>query len=225
MATDPNFGLSEEDIECLRQGDKRLQTKVFKNDHTYLKIVKGKWFSKEDAEDPNFGLSDKDIERLRQGDKRLETKVFDGNVHTYLKIVKDNGFFKEDAEEIVSDAFAKMFRRLTEGLPILNLSGYVYTIVTNECKKLAEKKKDDIVVIQAVLPVVVVPQKSEDFRIDMLDKCFKRLCLDCQNILKNYYWEGKRDKEIGKELGITEDTAKHRRWECIKKLRNFMGGK
>ena len=151
------------------------------------------------ATDLNFGLSDKDIERLRQGDKRLETKVFDKNVHTYLKIVKDKGFSTEDAEDIVCEAFVKMYRRLNEGLPILNLSGYVYTIVTNECKKLAEKKKDDIVVIQAVLPVVVVPQKSEDFRIDMLDKCFKRLCLDCQNILKNYYWEGKRDKEIGKE--------------------------
>ena len=177
------------------------------------------------VETKNFGLSSNDIDRLRQGDKRLQTKVFDKNAPTYLRIVRNNWRFSlEDAEDIVCSAFAKLFRRIQEGLSDLNLSGFVFTVVENECKEYAEKQKKNIVKPMETLPEVV-EKETENAFLDRLNWAFKQLGAKCQKLLNDFYWDDKDYKEIAEELDIKEDAARQRKRECMKKMRELMGGK
>lgn len=176
------------------------------------------------TENKNFNLSEKDIDRLRQGGKRLQTKVFDKNAPTYLRIIKGNWRFStEDAEDIVCSAFAKLFRRLQEGMPELNLSGFVFTTVTNECKEYAEKQKKNIVETKDVLPEIVEKDNETPF-LDRLNWAFNLLGAKCQKLLNDFYWEEKDHKDIAQDLGISEDSSRQRKRECMKKLREMMQG-
>ena len=173
----------------------------------------------------NFGLSENDINRLRQGDKRLQTKVFDKNAPTYLRIVRGNWRFSmEDAEDIVCSAFAKLFRRIQEGLSDLNLSGFVFTVVENECKEYAEKQKKNIVKPTETLPEVV-EKETENAFLDRLNWAFNQLGEKCKKLLNDFYWDDKDHKDIAEELGISEDSSRQRKRECMKKLKALMKGK
>jgi RNA polymerase sigma factor (sigma-70 family) len=178
------------------------------------------------AENPNFGLSDNEFERLQRGDERLQAKIFDKNARYFVRFAKEKWQIStEDAEEFVSSAFSSLFIKIQAGsVQMTNLKGFVYGGIEFKWLEFLEKQKRVIQPVTDVFPETV-KKESENVKIDLLNAQFKQLCLNCQKILTDFYWEGKKFKEIALELSISEDAAKHRKMECLKKLRFLMGGK
>ncbi len=174
-------------------------------------------------EHPNFGLSEHEFERLQRGDERLQGKIFDRNARYFVRFAKEKWQIStEDAEEFVSSAFASLFLKIqARSVQMTNLKGFVYGGIEFKWLEFLDKQKRAIHAVTDVLPEK--PKKeTENFRIDILNERFKLLCLNCQKILTDFYWEGKKFKEIALELSISEDAAKHRKMECLNKLRSSM---
>jgi RNA polymerase sigma factor (sigma-70 family) len=172
------------------------------------------------AADPNFGLSEKEFKRLQQGDTRLQLKIFDTNAASFVKIAKDKwGVSTEVAEEFVSTAFAKLFMHIqSERVQLLNLRGYVYGGLEFEWLDFFDKQKRTT----HIFPNLTT-KDTDNSLLERLNWAFIQLCEKCQKLLSDHYWEGKKYKEIGDELGITEEAARQRKKECIKKMQKTLG--
>jgi len=63
---------------------------------------------------------------------------------------------------------------------------------------------------------------QQEERVRILKAAMEKLGPKCQCILQKFYYEGKSLKQIGVELGYTEDSAKVTKSNCFKKLRKII---
>jgi len=76
--------------------------------------------------------------------------------------------------------------------------------------------------IEISTPIVNNEDEEHRIKILMLKQAIKKLPLNYRQLLKNYYWENKTDKEIGNRLQISQQAVSKMRKKVLKELRSSM---
>ncbi len=74
------------------------------------------------------------------------------------------------------------------------------------------------------LSTPIAHNENEEHRIIilMLKQAIEKLPINYRQLLKNYYWENKTDKEIGSQLHISQQAVSKMRKKVLKELRSSM---
>ena len=116
----------------------------------------------------------------------------------------------ETAKDIVSEVFATVWRgrdRITEK----NLSGYLHTIVRNQCLDLLRDRQRQMDMMDGYVESMELDDDywdEREQRIRQLQDEIRQLPPRTQWMLKEKYYNGRSYKELAELLGITPDGIK-----------------
>lgn len=130
---------------------------------------------------------------------------------------------EEDAKDIVQDCFIKLWDDDSIEQKTEAIKSFLYTMVRNRCIDYIRKQK---IITKATLHLQTKEEElayvnelvfAETVReiIDEIDK----LPLNTRNILKMYYLEGMKHKEIAEELSATTDAVRVKKLRALKLLK------
>ena len=95
-------------------------------------------------------------------------------------------------------------------------------------KSLRDSKRDPFIVrllnlFQGGAQWKLLKRYDEDERYDMVLRCLKKLGHECQDIIYMLYTENMSFKEIGVEIGTSDNHARQKKFQCLYKLKTCVG--
>ena len=133
---------------------------------------------------------------------------------------------EEDAKDIVQDCFIKLWDNESITEKITSVKSFLYTMVRNRCIDYVRKQK---VITKAVSQVQASEEDPEYFDelafAEMMRQVLdhiEKLPAGMSIILKKYYLQGKKHKEIANELSTTPDAVRMQKTRAIKLLKQKM---
>lgn len=106
-----------------------------------------------------------------------------------------------------------------------NLRAYVQRITMNMCitDYRRSRARGENVPLEDTTPAPATPWSGEDTeRRVILDRILDRLGEKCRRIVVMAYIQGYSRKEVGEQLGITEEAARVKLFRCISKARDII---
>ena len=158
-------------------------------------------------------------------------KVVDDYYNYISKIIKNySNISLEDEEEIISDVFLIVWKNRNKLDKKLNFSPYIAGItkkvILRKYKKINKEihiaEYEDNIVDKFNIEKIMEEQEMNE----VLIKNLKRIGETEYKIFTKFYYEGKKVKEIAKELGLTTSNVKtklHRTREKIKDILKIGG--
>lgn len=127
------------------------------------------------------------------------------------------------AEDMVQEAFAKIWRRLHDGVEITGIKSYLYMAVRNECVDFLRKHKDaasdeDL----ADIPDVSEEDIDTSERDARLWRAIDSLPDRCREIFLMSKRDGMTNEEIASELDISIKTVKNQMTKAYERLRSAL---
>ena len=170
------------------------------------------------------------IERLSSVNKsdrqEVITYLYDQMYEQVARYVQKNSGFPSEAEDVFQDSLIALIKHARSGRfeNHVKLEAYFFTICKNQWLK-ALQKKERIVELTPVHEQAVETETQESVmvtkeRSNLLDQLIRGLGSNCYQLLKHFYYEKKRMKEIAALLSMSnEQAAKDKKASCMKKLR------
>ena len=140
-------------------------------------------------------------------------------------ILKNSGI-KEDVEEVFQDGIFVVYSKCKKGDLVLTsrLKTYLYSVCRNIWLKRLKQRKISTISLQDQEDFIMVEasffQKLEltEERQTMLE-LIKQLGEDCQKVLRYYYYERLKMKEIAQLMNFANDqVARNKKAKCLKQL-------
>lgn len=168
------------------------------------------------------------VEKLKQGDEIAFEVLFEKYYEVIYFYSKSLVKIEAQAEEVVQDVFYKVWSARESLDPGLSFKAFIFTIARNLCfnflKKAAAEKERTRVVFYESQRVC----RPSDY--DLVDSEYKKLGLlavdtlppRCQLIYRMSRDQGKSNKEISEELGISISTVKSQMNKALGNIRNYL---
>ena len=123
---------------------------------------------------------------------------------------------KEDARDIWQETVTILYLNLVQGKKIEDLGGYVFGIIRKKgLKKFNEKTKKNEIIDNNWLSVENDHERiktTHEIAVDVLkDMDGKKGFKHCAEIIRMFFLERKKDREIAKKTGLKEDYIRVRR--------------
>lgn len=179
------------------------------------------------------GYSDDEIlAKLKSPNKRHNDEglfyMYDQYFSFVVSFITKNNGTEWDAEDTFQDAINVVFNQVKEGSLILKVSlkTYLYSIARNIWLKTLRKQKKEVRLTEEheYIPIddLTVAQELEfDEMTTIVQSTLAQLGKDCQAILRYFYLEKVRIKEIMTLLGYkSEQSVKNKKGRCIEKLKD-----
>jgi len=130
---------------------------------------------------------------------------------------------EEDAKDIVQDCFVKLWHDAAITEKAASVKSFLYTMVRNRCIDYIRKQK----VRTKVAPHLQTKEEDFEYFDELAFAEMMRQLLDhieelpshMRTILRKYYLQGKKHKEIAKELSTTTNAVKLQKSRAIKLLK------
>lgn len=130
---------------------------------------------------------------------------------------------QEDAKDIVQDCFVKIWDDATITEKTDSVKSFLYTMVRNRCIDYTRKQK-----VRTKAAIHLQPTEEDEPYFDELAfaemlrqvlEHLEELPPNMSTVLKKYYLQGKKLKEIAKELSTTENAVQLQKAKAIKLLK------
>ena len=129
---------------------------------------------------------------------------------------------KADSEEIVNDAFLSVFRSKRTFDSVTGLKKYLFTTARNKCMiryKFLQKEREEHDKYKAF---IMVNSRGKEIDVEAvysdLLPTINKMSADEKNIVNQAFLEGRRNKDIAKELNIPENTFATKKFRVLEKL-------
>jgi len=132
---------------------------------------------------------------------------------------------EDEAKDIVQDCFVKLWDSQTINERSETIKSYLYTIVRNRCLDFLRKKK----VIRKAELQIIKSKTDWDFvytdevafaeMIQQIEGHIEELTSRMQKVIKLYYVEGKKYKQIASELNSSPEAVRKQKTRAIKIIR------
>jgi len=181
----------------------------------------------------NFGLSEEEfqslIEQLCKGNERLIDLIYVKHVkNCIIHLMQRRGSPYEEAYDCAIDAIIELQEDLVNNKLVYgNLESYF----TNRASRIYYKRTQ-IVRTQAFVDMQGIDMDEAD-KVDtqlieselneLVAKAIKKLCPECESILKWHYFEEVPFTKIASSMGIKYNTAVQKATRCRNKLRALIG--
>lgn len=143
-------------------------------------------------------------------------------------VYKNNGNISE-ADDIFQDSMVALYKlaRNEQLKDDINLEAYFFTICKNHWLKELKKKKRNVELTEQHENVAAIETQESilltEERKKIMNDLIGRFGDSCYKVLRYYYYEKRRMKEIAKLLSMTnEQAAKDKKASCMKKLRTLI---
>lgn len=144
------------------------------------------------------------------------------------RMVCKNSGHPDDADDVMQEAMVALWLNVSTGKYTLDgnskLSTYLYSICRNLWLKRLRAAGRTVALESNPEPVAPDPPvyiDEQEHRINRLREHFRLLGDKCRRILSLFYYEKSAMKEIARELGYTESTAKNEKYRCMQRLRQM----
>ncbi|WP_337041362.1 RNA polymerase sigma factor [Emticicia sp. 17c] len=183
-------------------------------------------------------FTDKEIiEGILSRDERICNQIarqlHEENKRIIMNLVLKNSGKKEDAEDLEQEVLIAFFNYVWAGRFILQdntqIKTFLYAIAykkwMKQLKKEGRKMSHEVELENEIIddqrsPIHALIEQEE---LNIAQKIFNKLGKICQEILKAYYMEEKSMEEIALQFNFTNaDTAKVRKFRCMKQLSNLI---
>lgn len=159
----------------------------------------------------------------------LKTKKLDKafyKLYSYFpqieKLILSKGGSKEDAKDVYQQALIILYKKVQKGDFTLtsSLNTYLYSISrfvwSDELKR---RGKQQIVEVSQI-PEELITSVEDNGRLVLAEKALKNLGKKCMAILKMFYIQELRMKEIAEDLGYSsEKVAKNQKYKCLERAK------
>ena len=85
------------------------------------------------------------IERLKQGDSEAFAELVEQYSNAIYRIALRFTSESQDAEDVLQEVFIRVFRHLDQFRNESSLSTWIYRIATNECLRLLNSRKEEVI--------------------------------------------------------------------------------
>ena len=169
------------------------------------------------------------LDQVRAGNRSATKKLYQQLFRPCsYPVFSDNGDV-EDAKEVFQEAFVSLLVKLKDPTFKVksNLQGYLKQACFNIwVKKKRERRKEN----PLDTTEMDVPDDQDDLQLkeareeqfEQMYKCLSKSSEDCQKLLRLFFYEKKRDKEIAEIMNYGVSFVRNKRQRCIKALRKCM---
>lgn len=151
------------------------------------------------------------IDNCIQGDARAQKSLFDKFAPKMMGVVLRYVNDRERANDVLQDAFIKVFQHLTSFKKDGSLEGWIRRIVVNTALDYLRRNKKYLGHVE-INDISIDVSKNSDavgkLEEESLLNIIQTLPDGYRMVFNLYAIEGYSHKEIGKQLGITENTSK-----------------
>lgn len=170
----------------------------------------------------NFGLTPTEFEamlfKLKAGDESLFEKVFleqfEESVRYLIHRYKIN---RSLAYDVTMEALLKFRKRLLAGKISYGNMRFLFTRMASQF--LMDSAKDRTFLLDSSHETQTIDLTDNDEILDLLDKAWNQLCIDCQKILDHFYYRKMALKTLAEQVGKTESAIRKQKQRCLEKLR------
>ncbi len=161
--------------------------------------------------------------------ERTLKELYQAHYPVIVDMVVKNSGKKEDAADIFQDALIVLYEKVRKNELVLNctIRTYLYSVARNlwfnRIRKLQRETalEDQAKTIPIEPEALTILESSEQTNLVM--NLLNQLGESCQQVIRYYYYEQLKMKEIAKKMGFANDQiAKNKKSTCLKKLRNLV---
>lgn len=160
------------------------------------------------------------IEKLKRKDEAAWEEAYDlfySRTEALLRSIKyPTDTLKEDAKDIWQETVIALYIHLEKGKKMNDLGGYIYGIIRNKgLKKLREKQKKAEIKDNNTTPEENEYERLRTFN-EIVQDVFKDMAQQkglkhCIDIIRMFFLEKKRDREIAEKTALSEKYIRVRR--------------
>ncbi len=155
----------------------------------------------------------------------LYRRMYDQVFH-FVKKYKGH---EADVEDLFHEGLIALFKLARRGrlAADLNIEAYLFSICNLLWFKQLQKKKvflhpDDVQIAAPIVELPIAKMIKQEER-ELVLRLLNQLGQDCRKVLVYYYYDRFRMKKIAELMGYASDqVAKNRKSECMKKLKNLL---
>ena len=177
----------------------------------------------------NYDTDVQIIDAIKTGDPEGIKQLY----HLYYKMIADmilkNSGQLEDAEDIFQDTLIALVTAIRKDGFILSakLSSLIYSISRNQwLYKLRGNKHGPFIPTDGFDPAAEVGQIEEkelfEERHSLIARLIDKISIECQKILKEFYFEEKALKDIGVQMNYTEGSIRVKKSRCMDSLKKLV---
>jgi len=151
------------------------------------------------------------------------------NFHVIRNYILENNGTEEDAADQFQDAIVVLYDkiRLKQYVMTSSLQTFLYAISRNIWLNKLRKRKStsslDKLSVDPVDEYEVPDTKDKDKEQERAIKMISQLDMNCQEVLRLYYYERLRMTEIAERMNFKNDkVAKSKKSKCMRKLRRLL---
>lgn len=182
----------------------------------------------------DYSSQEKLIKAIQANDEHVLKGLYKENFYkTEQYILKNNGS-TDEAKDVFQEAFVTVWEQVQDNKFVPKnesaLNGYLYTIAKNKWlnhlnsahyRKTNSYDSNNIHVLNEESTEMNVELESND-DINEVASAFNRLGEACKKLLSAFYYDNKSLREIAKLFGITEASARNKKYRCTEKLRTLV---
>lgn len=174
------------------------------------------------------------LESLRSENQALHSQVLKNLYRECFPVIaqyiRKNSGSIDDAADVFQDAMVVFYEKVrTESFELnCSIQTYLYSVARNLWYNRLRAKKREVELNEEVHDYIAIePQRLEVLieseQDSLLVQLLERLGADCQRILRLYYFDRLRMKQIAPRMGFAnEQVAKNKKSTCLKRLKNML---
>ncbi|SFU20188.1 RNA polymerase sigma factor, sigma-70 family [Algoriphagus locisalis] len=174
------------------------------------------------------------VQDIRKGDKEKLEKIYSDNRDHFLTFARKYQLHDEQIKDIYQESIIVFYENILDGkLVTLQSSIKTYLFAIGKYKLiqyLRKEEKYDVFPFEEKdlldhISIQEMPSEEElDGKTAVLRTGLRQLGPKCQEVLRMFYYEGKKLEEIQMQLGYeSKDTVKSQKSRCIRQLKKLVG--
>ncbi|WP_026953598.1 RNA polymerase sigma factor [Algoriphagus vanfongensis] len=173
------------------------------------------------------------VQDILKGDKGKLEKIYSDNRDHFLNFARKYQLHDEQIKDIYQESIIVFYENILDGkLVTLQSSIKTYLFAIGKYKLiqyLRKEEKYDAFPFEEEdllnkLSMQEIPEDDLGVKTALVRTAIKELGAKCQEVLRLFYYEGKKLEEIQGQLGYeSKDTVKSQKSRCIRQLKKLVG--
>lgn len=168
------------------------------------------------------------IKGLIAEDSKVIRYIYDSNINAAKSILKKNGAIRLDYKDLMQESLITLIENLRKEKfsRESKVSSYFLGILKYKLKNQQRLVSNNKIKYLDELPEYDITEDNDvalnEKELIVIGNQMKTLSVDCQNIIKSFYYGMKSMRMMAKEYGHTEKYMKTKKARCMKRLKNLV---
>lgn len=190
------------------------------------KVTRFELLKRQKRMNQNFGLSEMAFNQmvvaLQQGDDSLFERIFLKHFEDCVRfIVRHYKAEWQDAYDASMECLLEFHKRLRNGKISYGNLRFLFTRMAGQIYLKWIKKTSQNEPMAADFDIEEEPETIDSDTLDELNMAWQKMCEDCQQVLKSFYYDGIPLKDYAALHDKTPAAVRKQKQRCVEKLRNF----